>query len=347
MKKSLFLLAVGIYSLTANAQNKSNTEPYQTKSLAGQSITNVEVKTSGGSISVMGGSTSDARIEVYVNANNNGDKNLSKEELTKRLQEDYNLDISVANNKLAATAQPKDRNMNWKKSLSISFKVYAAQNMNTKLATSGGSISLKNLAGSQDFSTSGGSLSLDGLSGQVNGRTSGGSINVTNSKDELDLSTSGGSINADNCTGNLKLNTSGGSLKLSQLNGTIKAHTSGGSINGNNISGELSTHTSGGSIKLSDMMCSLETSTSGGHIDVAIKQYGKYIKINNSGGNIDLQIPKNKGIDIDLSARKVNAGTVENFKGVMNDDEIKGKLNGGGIPVTVNAGSGRITLTMN
>jgi len=33
-----------------------------------------------------------------------------------------------------------------------------------------------------------------------------------------------------------------------------------------------------------------------------------------------------------------------NFSGKMSEDEIAGKLNGGGVPVTVRAGSGRIYL---
>ena len=35
-----------------------------------------------------------------------------------------------------------------------------------------------------------------------------------------------------------------------------------------------------------------------------------------------------------------------NFSGSVEDDEIDGKLNGGGIPITVRAGSGRIDMTM-
>lgn len=347
MKKYLLLLTIGFHSLVLNAQKNANQEPYQTRSLAADKITNVVVKTSGGSIAVMGGNEAEAKIEVYVNANNNGDKELNRDEIARRLQEDYDLTIEVANNKVTAIAKAKKNNMNWKRSLSISFKIYVPKKVSTNLNTSGGSISLGNLAGSQNFGTSGGSLKLDNLSGEATGRTSGGSISVTNSKDNLYLTTSGGSITADKCSGNLKLGTSGGSLKLTNLDGVIEANTSGGSINGNNIAGSLNTHTSGGSIRLTDMMCSLETSTSGGRIDIAVKQFGKYLKISNSGGDIALNIPKNQGVDMNFSARKINAGTVENFKGTLSDDEIKGKLNGGGIAVDVNAGSGRISLTMN
>ena len=345
MKKLLFLLSLTLFVCVLRAQIKSDKDPYMTKTLSGESIKNVEVETSGGNIAVTGGNTSDARIEVYVQQNNYKGKDLSKEEIQKRLNDDYNLEISVANNKLTAVAKPKDRHMDWKNALNISFKVFTSQNISTELSTSGGSIDLKNISGTQDFSTSGGGLRVDNLSGKIKGRTSGGSIDIINSKDEIDMATSGGSIIADHCTGDLKLSTSGGSLKLTDLNGMIDANTSGGNVHGNNISGELNAHTSGGNIELSDLSCSLETSTSGGNIDVAIKEFGKYVKISNSGGNIDLQIPKNKGLNLKLSGDKIKTESLTNFNGTTDEDEINGTLNGGGIPVTVKAGSGKITLS--
>jgi DUF4097 and DUF4098 domain-containing protein YvlB len=129
------------------------------------------------------------------------------------------------------------------------------------------------------------------------------------------------------------------------LKGKIKANTSGGGISGSNIEGELSTNTSGGSIKLTDLSCSLETSTHGGHIDVTIKKLGEYIRINNSGGNIDLQMPGDKGVDLKLHGR-INKVNLKNFSGTKDDDRITGKLNGGGIPVSIDASSGRINLIL-
>lgn len=331
-------------STTVHAQNKAGEIPYLTKSFANNSISNVEVKTSGGSISIEGVSPAEARVEVYVSPNNNG--NLPKEEVKRRLEADYDLNVSVSNNKVTAIARPKERNMNWKKSLNISFKVFAPKNANSDLATSGGSISLKNLSGSHDFATSGGSLHVDNLTGETDGKTSGGSIHVANSKNVIKLATSGGSIHADNCDGNIQLATSGGSLYLTGLKGNIHANTSGGSVNGSNVQGELSTNTSGGSIRLSDMMCSLETSTSGGSIDVAIKAFGKYLKISNSSGNINLQIPGDKGANLSLAGQRITVPPLNNFNGKVDKEEVEGKLNGGGIPVTVRAGSGRINLSM-
>ena len=343
MKKYLLCLLLAAVQFSVQAQVKSGKEPYMTKSLSSESIKDVQVRTSGGSISVEG-VASQARVEVYVSSNNN--KELSKTEIQQRLNEMYDLSVTAANGKLTATAKSKERIKDWKKALNISFKVFVPKNVSTDLETSGGSISLTNLSGALEFSTSGGSLDVDNVSGKVDGKTSGGSIHLVNSKDDIKLSTSGGSIDAKNCDGNLRLSTSGGSLDLSDLKGDIEAKTSGGSVHGRNIGGELMTHTSGGSVHLSDLSCSLEASTSGGNIDVSIRQLGKYVKISNSGGNIDLELPKDKGMDLELSGDKIKTDRLEKFAGKIGDDEVNGKLNGGGVPVRVDAGSGRISLTL-
>jgi hypothetical protein len=343
MKKHLIILLLSATTLFAVAQ-KSEKEPFMVKSFSNQNISNATVETSGGSISVLGVEPGEARVEVFISPNGGREHSMTKEEIQQRLDEMYVIKVELSGGKLLAKAEPKENIRDWKKALNISFKLYVPKTTTTDLSTSGGSIYLAQLNGKHDFTTSGGSLHVDHVSGKINGRTSGGSIDVENSKDDIDLATSGGSIDARNCEGRLRLTTSGGSLQLSGLKGDIRATTSGGGINGKNIEGELITSTSGGSIHLSDLMCSIDASTSGGGISVSIKELGKYVKLRNSAGNIDLELPKNKGIDLDLSAQRVRVDKMEGFSGTINDDEIEGKLNGGGVPVTVKSSAGRISL---
>jgi hypothetical protein len=341
MKKFSFVLFAVALSTAAFSQSQNEKEPYLTRSLSADAIKLVEAKTSGGSISVSGVSPDQARIEVYVSPNNDG--KLSKQEIEQRLAELYSLDINVANNKLTATARSKENIRDWKKALNIAYKIYVPQAVSTDLGTSGGSIHLANLSGTQNFSTSGGSLHVTKVNGKLDGRTSGGSIHLIDSKDEIDLSTSGGSIHAANCTGNIRLATSGGSLELSDLKGIIKATTSGGGIRGSRVEGELTASTSGGSVRIQDHSGSLETSTNGGSIDVSFREVGRYVRVNNSAGNVDLTFPKNKGLDLDLSGR-IDKASFANFDGKIDDQKVKGKLNGGGVPVTVGANAGRIRI---
>lgn len=343
MKKYLLLLAILGQAVLGLAQMKNNQEPYLTKKLDGTSIKEVEVSTSGGSIGVTG-TASDARVEVYVQPNNNNNRTVSKEEIQKRLDEFYSLTIEVKNNKLVATAKRKGRPDD-NESLSIGFRVYVPGNVSTDLSTSGGSIHLDGLTGTQNFTTSGGSLHMNNLTGTIKGATSGGSIHAIKCKNDINLQTSGGSIEARDCEGKISLQTSGGSLQLENLKGTVKATTSGGSIHGDDISGELATSTSGGSIHLSGLACSLETSTSSGSIHVDFVKLGKYVKIDNGNGNVEVSLPSGAGLNLNLRARKIQTGTLHNFNGNTDERSVKGQLNGGGIPVDVDAGEGRISLS--
>ena len=347
MKKYFSLLLLSTITLAVIAQDKSDKKPYLTKSFSGETITKVIAETSGGNITVTGVAPSESRVEVFVYQNKNGQNSLSGDALTSRINEDYDLDVSVKNSELTVTAKSKHKITDWKKALSFGFKIYIPKNAATDLTTSGGNISLTNLSGNKEFTTSGGNLNLDALEGKTKGRTSGGNINVSNSKDDIDVSTSGGNINAEKLSGNINIVTSGGSIKMNELSGKIKAETSGGNVKGETIGGVLDASTSGGNVSLHNLTCALRASTSGGNIDVAVKSLGSYLSINNSSGKVDLEIPKGTGIDLKLSAMKISTGSLENFTGTNSTGEIKGTVNGGGIPVTVDAGSGKINVVFN
>ncbi len=338
-----FLLFLGIICCSVHIKAQSDNQPYLVKSLSGESVNSAKINASGGSISVTGVNAFEARLEVFVTANNN--ENLSKDELKQRLDEYYTMDISVNNNKLIASVKQKNRiNMNWKKSVNVSFKAYLPVNVTTDLETSGGGISISNLNGEQNFTTSGGGISVDNVKGKMKGRGSGGSIHINNSSNDIDLVTSGGSIDAKECMGNIKLKTSGGSLTLDNLDGTIDANTSGGSIDADNIKGKLTTSTTGGSIKLSNLYCNVEAETSGGGIEAFIIDPTKSVNLRNSGGGISLQLPSNKGFDLELAGNKVNM-EMKNFSGSVDEKSIEGKINGGGTLVKARSEGGKINVS--
>jgi len=342
MKKIINLILALLLSVAVNAQFNADRDPFLTKSLSGESLQEVYARTSGGAITVSGVAANEARIEVYVEPNNNRN-DLSKEEIKRRLEEDYEMNVSVSGGKLTAIAKPKHDNMNWKRNLSISFKVYVSKNVSTDLNTSGGGITLTNLSGTHDFATSGGGLHIEKLSGKIKGRTSGGGITVSDTRDDINLSTSGGGIDADNCSGNIILSTSGGSINLNGLEGTISARTSGGPIRGDEIKGELEANTSGGSVSLRNLAGSVDASTSGGNMDIEIAELGKYVTASNTGGNIRLKMPGNKGVNLKLRGEHIKMDALNNFSGEQDEHNVTGKINGGGIPVDVHT-SGSITL---
>mgnify|MGYP000930754478 CR=1 FL=1 len=341
IKTLLFLSICAIIGNYALAQSTTE-EPYVTRSFNSNSLNALTVETSGGSVGVTGGQSNGFKVEMFVRPNNwNGSNKLSKEEIEDRL-EDYDILIGTEGNRVVARAKRKS-GIQWnnQRGVSISFKVAAPRNISTNLKTSGGSIRIASLNGEQNFSTSGGSLKVEDLEGSITGRTSGGSIDVSNCRKNIDLSTSGGSIKASNLFGIIQLKTSGGSINLDKLDGEVMAHTSGGSVKGADIKGSLDAGTSGGSIKLANVAASLKASTSAGSVEVSMASLGKYLDLKTSAGSIRVQMPMNAGMDLNLRGNKVNM-PLKNFDGNAEKDRISGKMNGGGIPVTLSASSGSV-----
>ncbi|HEY6899946.1 MAG TPA: DUF4097 family beta strand repeat-containing protein, partial [Puia sp.] len=277
---------------------------------------------------------------VQPNYGRNG--SLSKEEIDSRLQ-DFDITVAVEGGVLKAIAKHRQRNnINWNKSLSISFRIVAPQSVSSSLRTSGGNIDIRNLSGTEDFRTSGGNIDIAQLSGKITGRTSGGNVNIVDSKDNIDLETSGGNMHAEHCDGTIRLATSGGNVHLRSIKGNVRATTSGGQVEGGDITGELQARTSGGNVNFDNLSGSLAASTSGGNIHINLNETGKYVDLSNSGGDITLTLPQGKGMDLNISGEQVHTSSMNNFKGDLDKHHVSGTLNGGGIPVKIDGGGGSV-----
>jgi DUF4097 and DUF4098 domain-containing protein YvlB len=344
MKKILFVFACGLQMLTVAAQSDHDA-PFLQKSFSRDAIKQLLSETSGGNISVFGEATGDARVEVYIQPNNGRNGSMSKEEIQKRLDEQFDLTLAVEGGTLKAIARHKERFDNWNHSLSISFRIYVPDAVSSELRTSGGNISLKDLSGTEDFKTSGGNMDIQHLTGKLTGGTSGGNVSISDSKNSIDLHTSGGNMDATRCEGTIRMATSGGNMVLKEVKGDIHATTSGGEVEGEDIAGELRTSTSGGNIHLGNLSCSLAASTSGGNIDVSLKTMGKYLDLSNSSGDISVVLPAGQGMDLKISGERVHTGKLENFSGDVDKRSVAGKLNGGGIPVKVDGNSGNVEVS--
>jgi len=332
--KKLVVLFVGVLLnaifFTAFADEQDSKSPYMTRTFPASSVKEVEASTSGGSITLTGDADSKAVVEVYVSRDD-----WSTEKIKQMLDEKYIIDIKVESGKLYVSAKQKGSFMNWNdQGLSVSFKISVPKQVNGNLQTSGGSILISNLSGSQNFKTSGGSLAVENVSGNIVGSTSGGSISVSNSKDNIDLRTSGGSINAKDCNGKINLKTSGGSLNLNNLTGDIDAATSGGSVMASNIKGTLKAGTSGGSVKLDGISGNLDAYTSGGGMDVRMTSVSDFVKLSNSGG-LSLSLPADKGYNLNIQGNKIETSGMKDFRGNMENSNVEGTVGNGGPQITV------------
>lgn len=282
-------------------------KPFTVKKFTIDGPGNLEVRTSGGSITVTGGSGNEARVEMYVRLR--GSSIAPDDRDAKEIMEDFDITIEKSGSTIYARAERKSSISGWfgNNNASISFVVYTPEEMSCRLNTSGGSIELRGVRGGQNLETSGGSVRVQDVRGNTDARTSGGSI------------------------------------KIDSYAGQLMAHTSGGSIDLTNAEGELRVDTSGGSIDISNVRGSIEASTSGGGIHADLAKLDKYLKLRTSGGSITAVVPQGLGLDLDLRGNRVNSRLV-NFNGEAEKDRIRGSMNGGGIPVVMHTSGGSINL---
>jgi hypothetical protein len=285
----------------AEGTAQSREDAYRVEEFPVNGMVSLEVQTSGGSISVVGANENKVTVEMYVRKRGDIVKSGNAD------LDDFNIDISQDGNKVQAIAERTSSGINWGDNYSISFIVYTPEETRTRLHTSGGSVSARNLEGSQELRTSGGSVNVEGIRGQMVLKTSGGSISISDSQGDTEAHTSGGSINVDALSGNLVAKTSGGTISMKAMEGNVEAKTSGGSIN-------------------ADILAA-----------------GEAIDLRTSGGSINITVPEQNGYDLDLEGTRVDVD-LENFSGKSERDEIKGTINGGGTLLKARTSGGTIRL---
>ncbi|PKD43099.1 DUF4097 family beta strand repeat-containing protein [Rhodohalobacter barkolensis] len=302
-----YLLLIALLFFTATSlYGQNEQDAYRVETFSTSNAPSVDIKTSGGSITLHGHESNEVKVLMYVKR---GRSFLSPSN-TDLSDYEIEVDISQTGDHITASAKREGRFLNLFRggnNVSISFEVYAPEGTS------------------------------------VEGNTSGGSVSAENIHNSLILNTSGGSITASNASGNISLRTSGGSISLEDLSGSISAKTSGGSITTDRVYGTSDLSTSGGSVRISDSGGKLSASTSGGSIRADFSEFTDDIDLRTSGGSIRINIPPTEHFDLDLSATRVET-ELRNFTGRSERNSINGKIGNGGPKITARTSGGRITL---
>jgi hypothetical protein len=289
------------------------------------------VKFSGGKIKVNTGKGREIEVDVPlpgdvtvdVNVGGEGGEKLGADE--QEFLRKYPVSIRQEGNTVTVEATGGD--CSGRKEAKYTISVPAQ--FNAKLQTSGGSISVSDLAGEVKAQTSGGQLKFTRVRGALKGETSGGSIYVNDCEGAIKVETSGSGIEVIGGSGALKGETSGGPVKVKDFQGSVNIETSGSGITIENITGAINAETSGGSVSavLSVPLAGpVNLETSGGGITLRVPEHAAFeLNAETSGGGVKCELP---------------VTTV----GSMGRDHLKGAVNGGGTPVHLETSGGSIHI---
>jgi hypothetical protein len=149
--------------------------------------------------------------------------------------------------------------------------------------------------------------------------------------------------------GRVNLRTGDGKIDVAGLKGDMDLHTGDGSINLDGVDGKLHATTGDGHIEANGRFDELGLKTGDGHVDVRAKNGSSLAagwRLETGDGSVSLEVPGDLAADVDLhtSDGHIDLDMPVQAEGRIRQNEIRGKMNGGGSLLTIRTGDGSIHL---
>ncbi len=259
-------------------------------------------------------------VDGDINASASVDKQITVHFIVKRdnkvlkinmneLREYFNISISATEDGLKIETRPRSSNrlLDWRNRINLDFEVFTPVNSTCDLTTVDGDIMVKGLYADQQYKTTDGDISVRGIKGDIVSSTVDGDIHIQETVGRVEAKSIDGDIELGNVTGNVQLKTVDGDIDFNNLAGEIISSTTDGDIQG--------------VVSTLKAPCSCRT----------------------TDGDIHLTIPKEAGFDIEMKGESMDFN-FNRFEGDIKDEYLKGKVNGGGVSVTLLTNDGDIEL---
>jgi len=149
--------------------------------------------------------------------------------------------------------------------------------------------------------------------------------------------------------GRVNLRTGDGKIDLAGLKGDMDLHSGDGSENLEGVDGKLRASTGDGHITASGRFDALDLKTGDGHVEVraaAGSSLATGWRLETGDGNVNLEVPGDLAADVDLhtSGGHIDLDMPVTTAGKIRENEVRGKVNGGGSLLTIRTGDGSIHL---
>jgi DUF4097 and DUF4098 domain-containing protein YvlB len=149
--------------------------------------------------------------------------------------------------------------------------------------------------------------------------------------------------------GRVNLRTGDGKIEVANLKGEMDMHTGDGSVDLDSVDGKLHASTGDGHIQANGRFDELELKTGDGHVDVRAgtgSALSNNWRLETGDGSVSLEVPQTLAANVDLhtSDGHIDLDMPVTTEGTMRQNEIRGKLNGGGNLLTIRTGDGSIHL---
>jgi hypothetical protein len=166
-------------------------------------------------------------------------------------------------------------------------------------------------------------------------RTSDGNVSLSGLQGDLGLTSGDGNLTLDHVSGNLRIKAGDGQVKITNADGAIEARTSDGNLSVDGLFHALALHTSDGTL------------------DVSLREGTRLAgasTIQSSDGSVTIRVPQSFAADLDVHTHDGNVDctlplTMDHYQsGEERGHELRGKLNGGGTPLTIHTSDGNVKI---
>lgn len=149
--------------------------------------------------------------------------------------------------------------------------------------------------------------------------------------------------------GKIRLHTGDGEIRLRDLKGEFELESGDGHVEVEGVDGTLRAHSGDGHIRAKGRFDQLDISTSDGRIEaeaVPGSSIGHGWDLKTGDGSVTLNVPENFGADVNLHTGDghITLDMPLAVDGRYASNNVHGKLNGGGGPLTIHTGDGSIRL---
>jgi hypothetical protein len=169
----------------------------------------------------------------------------------------------------------------------------------------------------------------------------------------LEAKTSDGNVSLSGLQGDLSLTTGDGNVTLDHVSGNLRIKSGDGQVKITNAAGAIDAHTSDGNLSVDGLFHALALHTSDGTLDVSLRDGTKLdgaSTIQSSDGSVTVRVPQNFAADFNVHTSDgqldcVLPLTMDHFQsGGEQSHQLRGKLNGGGVPLTIHTSDGNVKI---
>ncbi len=149
--------------------------------------------------------------------------------------------------------------------------------------------------------------------------------------------------------GRVDLHTGDGKIELGNFKGEMQLRSGDGSQEIESVDGKLRATTGDGHIRANGRFDELELKTGDGHVEaraIAGSALAAGWRLESGDGTVTLEVPENLAADVDLHTGDghIDLDMPVTTEGKIRENEVRGKLNGGGNLLVIHTGDGSIRL---